>query len=81
MKFTSLIARFNKLYAKTGSFWSVAPSNPDAAGLFSDSAGHRVDGAKESAIVGSMASSTGCWVGYCGGLHFLAVRSTNLAKD
>jgi hypothetical protein len=33
----SLIAQFNKLYAKTGSFWSTAPSNPTAAGLFSDS--------------------------------------------
>jgi hypothetical protein len=33
----SLIAQFNKTYAKTGSFWSVAPSNPTAAGLFDDS--------------------------------------------
>src|SRR6201994_1986161 len=34
---SSLIPQFNKLYAKTGSFWSVAPSNPTAAGLFDDS--------------------------------------------
>jgi aminopeptidase N len=33
----SLIAQFNKLYARTGSFWSVAPSNPEPAGLFSNS--------------------------------------------
>jgi hypothetical protein len=33
----SLIAQFNKTYAKTGSFWSVAPSNPTAASLFDDS--------------------------------------------
>ncbi len=25
---SSLVAQFNKLYAKTGSFWSTAPSNP-----------------------------------------------------
>ena len=34
----SLIAQFNKLYARTGSFWSAAPSNPEPAGLFSNSA-------------------------------------------
>jgi aminopeptidase N len=34
----SLIAQFNTLYARTGSFWSAAPSNPDPAGLFSNSA-------------------------------------------
>jgi aminopeptidase N len=33
----SLIAQFSKLYARTGSFWSVAPSNEEAAGLFSTS--------------------------------------------
>jgi hypothetical protein len=33
----SLIAQFGKLYARTGSFWSVAPSNPEPAGLFSNS--------------------------------------------
>ncbi|MBV9794515.1 MAG: hypothetical protein JO016_11310 [Actinobacteria bacterium] len=33
----SLVAQFNKTYAKTGSFWSVAPSNPTAASLFDDS--------------------------------------------
>jgi hypothetical protein len=34
----SLIAQFNTLYARTGSFWSAAPSNPEPAGLFSGSA-------------------------------------------
>ncbi len=34
----SLIAQFNTLYARTGSFWSAAPSNPEPAGLFSNSA-------------------------------------------
>jgi hypothetical protein len=32
----SLIAQFNTLYARTGSFWSAAPSNPEPAGLFSN---------------------------------------------
>jgi aminopeptidase N len=34
----SLIGQFNKLYARTGSFWAAAPSNPEPAGLFADSA-------------------------------------------
>jgi hypothetical protein len=34
----SLVARFNTLYGGTGSFWEAAPSNPEAAGLFSGSA-------------------------------------------
>jgi len=34
----SLIGQFNKLYARTGSFWSAAPSDPEPAGLFSSSA-------------------------------------------
>jgi aminopeptidase N len=34
----SLIAQFNTLYARTGSFWSAAPSNPEPVGLFSNSA-------------------------------------------
>jgi hypothetical protein len=34
----SLTAQFNTLYARTGSFWSAAPSNPTPAGLFSNSA-------------------------------------------
>ncbi len=34
----SLTAQFNTLYARTGSFWSAAPSNPEPAGLFSNSA-------------------------------------------
>jgi hypothetical protein len=33
---SSLIAQFNKLYAKTGSFWSMAPSNPTSASLFDE---------------------------------------------
>ncbi len=33
---SSLIAQFNKLYARTGSFWSIAPSNPTSASLFDD---------------------------------------------
>jgi aminopeptidase N len=46
----SLIAQFNKLYAKTGSFWSAAPSNPTAAGLFSDSATYDRPGAAYIAL-------------------------------
>ena len=34
----SLITQFNTLYARTGSFWSSAPSNPEPVGLFSNSA-------------------------------------------
>jgi hypothetical protein len=34
----SLIAQFNTNYARTGSFWSAAPSNPTPFGLFSRSA-------------------------------------------
>jgi hypothetical protein len=34
----SLIAQFNTNYARTGSFWSAAPSNPTPFGLFSNSA-------------------------------------------
>jgi hypothetical protein len=34
----SLIAQFNKNYARGGSFWSAAPSNPTPFGLFSNSA-------------------------------------------
>jgi len=33
----SLIAQFNTLYARTGSFWAVAPSNPTPAELFDNS--------------------------------------------
>jgi hypothetical protein len=33
----SLIAQFNTNYARTGSFWSAAPSNPTPFGLFSSS--------------------------------------------
>jgi len=33
----SLIARFNTNYARTGSFWSAAPSNPTPYGLFNNS--------------------------------------------
>jgi hypothetical protein len=34
----SLIGQFNKLYARTRNFWKVAPSNPEPAKLFSNSA-------------------------------------------
>jgi len=34
----SLIKQFNTLYARTGAFWSAAPSDPEAVGLFSSSA-------------------------------------------
>ena len=34
----SLIAQFNTLYARAGSFWSAAPSDPEPVGLFSNSA-------------------------------------------
>jgi aminopeptidase N len=34
----SLVAQFNSLYARTGSFWAAAPSDPEPAGLFSSSA-------------------------------------------
>jgi Peptidase family M1 domain len=34
----SLIAQFNTNYARAGSFWSAAPSNPTPFGLFSNSA-------------------------------------------
>ena len=32
----SLIAQFNKTYARAGSFWTAAPSNPTPFGLFSN---------------------------------------------
>jgi hypothetical protein len=47
---SSLIAQFNKLYARTGSFWSVAPSNPTAAGLFSGSSTYDRPGAAYLAL-------------------------------
>ncbi|HWG13493.1 MAG TPA: M1 family aminopeptidase [Streptosporangiaceae bacterium] len=47
---SSLIAQFNKLYARTGSFWSAAPSNPDPAGLFSNSATYDRPGAAYIAL-------------------------------
>jgi len=31
----SLVKQFNGIYASNGSFWTVAPSNPEPAGLFS----------------------------------------------
>jgi len=34
----SLTGQFNKSYARAGSFWAMAPSNPEPTGLFSDSA-------------------------------------------
>ena len=33
----SLVKQFNKIYASPGSFWTVAPSNPEPFGLFSGS--------------------------------------------
>ena len=33
----SLVKQFNRIYAATSSFWTVAPSNPEPAGLFSGS--------------------------------------------
>ena len=47
---SSLIAQFSKLYARTGSFWSAAPSNPTAAGLFSGSATYDRPGAAYIAL-------------------------------
>jgi hypothetical protein len=37
----SLVAQFNTNYARTGSFWSQAPSNPTPLGLFSTSPTYR----------------------------------------
>jgi Peptidase family M1 domain len=34
----SLVAQFNSLYARSGSFWKAAPSDPEPSGLFSGSA-------------------------------------------
>jgi aminopeptidase N len=33
----SLVKQFNQIYASNGSFWTVAPSNPEPVGLFSGS--------------------------------------------
>src|SRR6266567_1917026 len=33
----SLVKQFNQIYAANGTFWTVAPSNPEPAGLFSSS--------------------------------------------
>jgi Peptidase family M1 domain len=33
----SLVKQFNQIYASNGTFWTVAPSNPEPAGLFSGS--------------------------------------------
>src|SRR3984957_17248121 len=33
----SLVKQFNRIYASNGSFWTVAPSNPEPSGLFSGS--------------------------------------------
>jgi hypothetical protein len=46
----SLIAQFNSLYARTGSFWAAAPSNPTPAGLFSNSATYARPGAAYIAL-------------------------------
>ena len=47
---SSLIAQFNKLFAKTGSFWSMAPSHPTAASLFDDSETYSRPGAAYVAL-------------------------------
>jgi aminopeptidase N len=46
----SLITQFSKLYARTGSFWSAAPSNPEPVGLFSSSATYDRPGAAYIAL-------------------------------
>jgi hypothetical protein len=47
---SSLIAQFDKLYARTGGFWSVAPSNPKPVGLFSGSSTYDRPGAAYIAL-------------------------------
>jgi hypothetical protein len=46
----SLVAQFDKLYAKTGSFWAMAPSNPTAASLFDDAETYSRPGAAYVAL-------------------------------
>jgi aminopeptidase N len=46
----SLTAQFNSLYARSGSFWKAAPSDPEPAGLFSGSATYDRPGAAYIAL-------------------------------
>jgi aminopeptidase N len=46
----SLVAQFNSLYARGGSFWKAAPSDPEPAGLFSGSATYDRPGAAYIAL-------------------------------
>jgi hypothetical protein len=47
----SLIRQFDKTYARSGSFWSAAPSNPSPFGLFSNSATYERPGAAYIALM------------------------------
>jgi hypothetical protein len=46
----SLIAQFNKTYARAGSFWTAAPSNPTPFGLFSNAPTYERPGAAYIAV-------------------------------
>lgn len=46
----SLVAQFNSLYARGGSFWNAAPSDPEPAGLFSGPATYDRPGAAYIAL-------------------------------
>ncbi len=46
----SLIAQFNKTYARAGSFWTAAPSNPTPFGLFSNAPTYERPGAAYIAL-------------------------------
>ncbi len=47
----SLIKQFDKTYARSGSFWTAAPSNPSPFGLFSNSATYERPGAAYIALM------------------------------
>ena len=46
----SLIAQFNKTYARAGNFWTAAPSNPTPFGLFSNAPTYERPGAAYIAL-------------------------------
>jgi hypothetical protein len=46
----SLVKQFNQVYSAKGSFWTVAPSNPEPAGLFSGSSTYARPGAAYLAL-------------------------------
>jgi hypothetical protein len=46
----SLIAQFNKTYARAGSFWTTAPSNPTPYGLFANAGTYERPGAAYIAL-------------------------------